>query len=249
MKIITIYNNKGGCGKTSLLLNLAYSLGEILGNKILVIDSDGQGNASNFFEADTNGICLEELLVSSCSAKTAIQKTRYSHIDIIPCGQAMKDVEIAVAEQGEDKTMEILQSLRNDLEGMYDYVLIDMSPFHNNITEYLIAFSHYVLIPCDVGRFSLEGIGTVYQTVGEIGTKVLGLVITRYNKKNSLHNQIVNLIQSKVSGKVFQPIIKESNIVSNSVSYGLCAYEYNKRFVSEDYLQLANNIIAEIERG
>lgn len=238
MKSIAFFNNKGGVSKTTTVVNIAYILGEVYKRKVLVVDCDGQQNASRFLADELSQSGIEKALINaSVSPRTALSHTRYEHIDVListpdmnRCAEAFQS--ISKAEQ--EKNLSKLTSFWNE---QYDYVLLDLPPALNSLTEQLIGITDGVIVPVELGSFAIQGIAKVTETINRVGAAFIGCFISKYDKKNKADEELKKLLENNLGTKVFSTVIPYSNIIRNSINYKMTAYEYMhwlgpaKRFV------------------
>lgn len=233
MKMIACYNNKGGVGKSTIVLNVAYSLAK-QGKRVLVMDCDGQQNAARFLcdklpDADHG---LERLLLASPAiSPTAIKITsRYDMIDVIAATPAMNDAAEKYSEQPESLKKAQLDSLREWekpwVSTDYDYCLLDMPPALNCITEALLSVTDGVIVPIELSSFAIQGVTRVTEALNRFGANFLGCVASRYDRKNSADVEMLSQIRAQLGKKLFDTVIPQSKIIKNSISYRMTASEY-----------------------
>jgi chromosome partitioning protein len=248
-KIIAIANQKGGVGKTTTTVNLAASLG-ILEKKVLLIDADPQANASSGLgiDVETVEIGTYQLLEHLVSAKDAIVPTTSPNLDLIPAHIDLVAIEIELVdkEQREFKMKEILAPIKDD----YDYILIDCAPSLGLLTLNALVAADAVLIPIQCEYFALEGLGKLLNTVKSVQNihnpdlDIEGLLLTMYDSRLRLSNQVVEEVRKHFQNMVFKTIIKRNIKLSEAPSYGesIIAYDATSRG-AKNYLSLANEIL------
>ena len=160
MTSIAIYNNKGGCGKSTNVINLAYHFS--LDSKVLVIDTDGQSNTSRFF-LDEPKSGLDKVLLGEIEAIRG-EKTRYTNLDVISATAAINGVESTFSGFSEKKQRELADRLVN-ANSDYDYIFIDLPPTMNDLTGQIIGACDYVFVPVELGIFSIQGIPKVTERI------------------------------------------------------------------------------------
>jgi len=248
-KIIAIANQKGGVGKTTTTVNLAAALG-VLEKKVLLIDADPQANASSGL-----GIIVEEvengsyqLLEHTISAKEAIVPTNSPNVDIIPAHIDLVAIEIELVDKNnrEFKLKEALVEIKND----YDYILIDCAPSLGLITLNALVAADSVIIPIQCEYFALEGLGKLLNTIKSVqkihnqNLDIEGLLLTMYDSRLRLSNQVVEEVKKHFQNMVFKTIIQRNVRLSEAPSYGesIIAYDATSKG-AVNYINLAHEIL------
>ncbi|MGB6268867.1 MAG: AAA family ATPase [Olleya sp.] len=248
-KIIAIANQKGGVGKTTTSINLAASLG-VLEKKVLLIDADPQANATSGIGIDVESVEIGtyQLLEHTISAKQAIVKTDTPNLDIIPSHIDLVAIEIELVDKYEREYMlkKALQEIKND----YDFILIDCAPSLGLLTLNALTAADAVIIPIQCEYFALEGLGKLLNTVKSVqkihnpALDIEGLLLTMYDSRLRLSNQVVEEVQKHFNDMVFQTIIQRNIKLSEAPSYGesIINYDASSKGAS-NYLSLAKEII------
>lgn len=238
-EVITIANRKGGVGKTTTTLNLAYSLKE-LGKKVLVIDLDPQANLTRCFDVENteNIKTIGHLLITEMEEEESYlvedYTKSYDEIDIIPSSVYLSAVETQMRiETGSER---ILSEIVNQAKEHYDYILIDTSPSLNILTINALCASDSVLIVADTQLFAIVGIGELLKTIQKIKKrvnsklKVQGILLTmcenRTNLSKTLTEQVEEMFQKKI--KVFQTKIPKTVKVGEAIYSGQSIKKYAK---------------------
>ncbi|VTS26210.1 sporulation initiation inhibitor protein [Streptococcus porcinus] len=238
-EVITIANRKGGVGKTTTTLNLAYSLKE-LGKKVLVIDLDPQANLTRCFDMENteNIKTIGHLLMTELEEEESYfvedYTKSYDDIDIIPSSIFLSAVETQMrAETGSER---ILSEIINQVKEYYEYILIDTSPSLNVLTINALCASDSVLIVADTQLFAVVGINELLKTVQKIKKrvnpklKVQGILLTMYenrtNLSKTLTEQVEEMFQKKI--KVFQTKIPKTVKVGEAIYSGQSIKKYAK---------------------
>ena len=248
-KIIAIANQKGGVGKTTTTVNLAASLG-VLEKRVLLIDADPQANASSGLGIDVEGVEFGtyQVLEHTISAKETIVKTSSPNVDIIPAHIDLVAIEIELVDKQEREYMlkKALVNLKND----YDYILIDCAPSLGLITLNSLVAADSVIIPIQCEYFALEGLGKLLNTVKSVQKihnptlDIEGLLLTMFDSRLRLSNQVVDEVRKHFSSMVFDTIIRRNTRLSEAPSYGesIIAYDATSKG-AVNYLNLANELL------
>ena len=248
-KIIAIANQKGGVGKTTTSINLAASLG-VLEKKVLLIDADPQANASSGLgiEIESIEIGTYQVLEHTASAKDAIIKTSSPNLDIIPSHIDLVAIEIELVDKERREYMlkEALKEIKND----YDYIIIDCAPSLGLITLNSLVAADSVIIPIQCEYFALEGLGKLLNTIKSIqkihnpDLDIEGLLLTMFDSRLRLSNQVVDEVQKHFSTMVFDTIIRRNTRLGEAPSYGesIIAYDATSKG-AVNYLNLANELL------
>lgn len=248
-KIIAIANQKGGVGKTTTSMNLAASLAT-LGKRVLLVDCDPQANASSGIGVDVGQIdcSVYEAMIGLKDVREAIYTTDIEKLDIVPSHVNLTgaDVELMDMENREYVTKRMLQVVMAD----YDYIIIDCSPSLGLITVNALTAADSVIIPVQCEYFALEGISQLLNTIRMIKKKlnpqleIEGFLMTMYDRRLRLANQIYDEVKRHFQELVFKTIIQRNVKLSEAPSHGLPAILYAPESIgSTNHLALAREII------
>ncbi|WP_439132463.1 ParA family protein [Polaribacter sp.] len=248
-KIIAIANQKGGVGKTTTSVNLAASLG-VLEKKVLLIDADPQANASSGLGLDVESVELGtyQVLEHTIAAKDAIVSTTSPNVDLIPAHIDLVAIEIELVDKQNREYM--LQKSIIDIKDDYDYILIDCAPSLGLITLNSLVAADSVIIPIQCEYFALEGLGKLLNTIKSVqkihnpDLDIEGLLLTMFDSRLRLSNQVVDEVRKHFSSMVFDTIIRRNTRLGEAPSYGesIIAYDATSKG-AVNYLNLAQELL------
>ena len=250
-KIIGVANQKGGVGKTTTAVNLAAALG-VLEKKILLIDADPQANASSGLGVEEVQYSTYNLLEHSVDVEKCIQKTTSPNVDIIPShiDLVAAEIELVDKENREYMMKEALQSIKD----RYDFIIIDCAPSLGLITVNALTASDAIVIPIQCEYFALEGLGKLLNTIKTVqnihnkNLDIEGLLLTMYDPRLRLSNQVVEEVKSHFPEMVFDTIISRNVRLSEAPSFGESILSYDAESKGAiQYIQLAEEVLMKNE--
>ena len=247
--IISFSNQKGGVGKTTTCVNMAYSLAG-LGKKVLIIDIDPQGNATTGLGINKGAIktSVYQVLTEDVPVKDAVIKTAFENLYLLPASidLAGAEVELVYLKNREKRLFNALKSTKKD----YDYIMIDCPPSLGLLTINALTASDSLIIPIQCEYFALEGLSQLMNTIKLVikhlnpSLKIEGVSLTMYDGRAIVSRQIAEEIRKFFGKKVFNTIIPRNIRVSEAPSHGLPVYEHDKKCAgAKAYMELTKEFL------
>ncbi len=248
-KIIALANQKGGVGKTTSAINLASSLA-VLEYKVLLVDADPQANSTSGIGYDVRNIekSIYECIVDGIEPKEAILNSEIEGFDLLPSHIDLVGAEIEMLNLANRE--QILSKVLEKLSPDYDFILIDCSPSLGLITVNALTAANSLIIPVQCEYFALEGLGKLLNTIKIIQNRlnteleIEGFLLTMYDKRLRLSNQVVSEVKKHFQDMVFETIIQRNTKLGEAPSYGKPAILYDADSPGAvNYLNLARELL------
>ena len=255
-RILCLANQKGGVGKTTTAINLGTALAAI-GEKVLLVDLDPQGNASTGLGVSQNdrSITSFDVLLGECGLSDAVRATAVPGFDLLPASMDLLGIEVELADNPRRMhrladALAALLDLQASGGGHYQYVLIDCPPSLNMLTLNAMVAAQSVLVPLQCEFFALEGLSQLTQTIEQVrhslnpALDIQGIVLTMYDLRNNLSGQVEADVRGHFGALVYQSVIPRNVRVSEAPSFGKPALLYDHKCSgSLAYMKLASELI------
>jgi chromosome partitioning protein len=254
-RILSLANQKGGVGKTTTAINLGTALAAI-GERVLIVDLDPQGNASTGLGIDrrSRSCSTYDVLIGEAPLRDAVVPTAVPRLHIATSTMDLSglELELGTTRDRAFRLRDAIAALNTNAtpETDYTYVLIDCPPSLNLLTVNAMAASDAILVPLQCEFFALEGLSQLLQTVEQVRTtlnsslSIHGIVLTMFDSRNNLSNQVVADVRQFMGSKVYNTMIPRNVRISEAPSYGKPVLVYDLKCVgSEAYLKLATEVI------
>jgi len=232
-KVVSVANQKGGVGKTTTAVNLSTILAK-KGKKVLMIDTDPQGNGTSGLGLDKNtSLSVYDVIINDVEIVNTLQKTMIKNLDVCPSNinLAGAEVELVSLMSREQRLKEKIDNLRDN----YDYIIIDCPPSLGLITLNAFTASDSVLIPVQCEYYALEGLGQLVNTINLVkkhlnrNLKVEGALLTMFDIRTNLSNQVVREVNKYFENKVYKTVIPRNVKLSEAPSFGMPISLYDPR--------------------
>lgn len=248
-KIIAIANQKGGVGKTTTSINLSACFAE-KGKKVLVIDTDPQGNTTSGFGIDKNNLedTIYELILGECSIGDCIIKNVVENVSVLPANVNLAAAEIELI--GIDKKEYILKKEVDYVKEEFDFIIIDCPPSLNMLTINAMTTADSVLVPIQCEYYALEGLSQLIHTINLVKERLNpdldmeGVVFTMYDSRTNLSMQVVENVKSNLNQRIYGTLIPRNIRLAEAPSHGMPINLYDAKSAgAEAYMRLAEEVI------
>lgn len=249
-KIIAFANQKGGVGKTTTAVNLSAALAYRTRGRVLLVDSDPQGNATSGLGVNKREVkhSVYDVVIGNCKAENAIIRTKYKNLDIMPSSIDLAAAEIELVDM-ENRALRLKNALGSVIE-KYDYICIDCPPSLGLLTLNALAACTSILVPIQCEFYALEGLSQLMATVRTVKRlynsyiDMEGVLLTMYDARLNLTLQVVEEVKKYFPQKVFRTVIPRNVRLSEAPSFGepVIYYDFSSKG-SQSYLALADEII------
>ena len=248
-KIISVSNQKGGVGKTTTALSLSAALG-VLEKKVLLIDMDPQSNATSGLGVDSNEVTLSsyDLIIGNAKASNIVIQTSSPNLDLIPAKIDLVGLEIEIV--NESSREYLLKNALEKIKEKYDFIIIDCPPSLGLITLNALTCSNSVIIPIQCEYFALEGLGKLLNTIKGVqkvhnpNLSLEGILLTMFDSRLRLSNQVKQDVKKHFGNIVFNTIIPRNVSLGEAPSHGESILMYNATSKgSKSYLKFAQEIV------
>lgn len=228
-QVIAVTNQKGGVGKTTTAINVAYNLAKT-GKTTLLLDLDPQGNASSGLGVSKDGVSTRDVLSGKAGLTDAVQKTAYSKLEVVPTDAQLATLETEIASE-KNRAIRLKEALAQD---NHDIVVIDCPPSLGLLTVNALSAANSVIIPVQTEYYALEGLGQLLETMKLVRQAlnpqlaILGVVMTMHNARTTLSSQVEEQLRTNFKDRLFETVVPRNIRVAEAPSHGKPVGEYDK---------------------
>jgi chromosome partitioning protein len=229
VQIIAVTNQKGGVGKTTTTINVAYNLAKE-GKRVLLVDLDPQGNATSGLSVSKSSSTTRDVLSKKVELSKAVQKTAYKNLAVLPTDAELATLETEIA-TAKDRAIRLKQVL---VDAQYDVVLIDCPPSLGLLTVNALTAANSVIIPVQTEYYALEGLGQLLETMKLVRQAlnprlaILGVVMTMHNARTTLSAQVEEQLKKHFKERLFETVVPRNIRVAEAPSHGKPVGEFDK---------------------
>ncbi len=248
-KIIAVFNQKGGVGKTTTNVNLTASIGS-MGKRVLVLDLDPQGNTTSGYGIDKNEVenTIYEVIIDGLNVREAILKTEFENVDIIASTTDLAGCEIEISQK--ENREYVLKNALSEVEKEYDFIFIDCPPSLGMLTINSLCASNSVLIPIQCEYYALEGVSQLMNTINLVKSRlnpkleIQGVVLSMFDGRARLSIEVVDEVKKYFKGSVYKTIIPRNIRLAEAPGHGMPVIYYDSKCKgSLAYIELAEEFI------
>ena len=228
-QVIAVTNQKGGVGKTTTTINVAYNLAKS-GQNVLLVDLDPQGNASSGLSISKTAVTTRDVLSGKTKLSEAVQQSEYKNLAVLPTDAELATLETEIA-TAKDRAIRLKQVL---VDAQYDVVLIDCPPSLGLLTVNALTAANSVIIPVQTEYYALEGLGQLLETMKLVRQAlnprlaILGVVMTMHNARTTLSAQVEQQLKKHFKERLFETVVPRNIRVAEAPSHGKPVGEFDK---------------------